>query len=132
MGVKLRMGMHNAITAERFKIIKAAIAGGMTDAQVMSRYEIKRTTLKYIKKSVTYYEYRLYTEVLPAARKVPQVIEPNSGVAFEDYRPSFFSRKPLTYKRGDDNGEVYLWAVIIGAIAIVGLICLAVIVGGNK
>lgn len=130
MGVKLRMGMHNPITAERFKIIKAAIIGGMNDEAVMRRYGIKRTTLKYIQKSTTFYEYRLYTEVIPAARKMPKVVEPNSGVAYEDYGD-------VTRKRSDDldrdaERTAYasgMWAVVV--IAVLALICIAVAVSGG-
>lgn len=81
---KIRMGRHNAVSAERFHLIRGAIGSGMSDQEVMRKYDIKRTTLNYIQKSKTYYEYQLYTEKLPAARKIGKVIAPKSGLAFED------------------------------------------------
>ncbi len=121
MGTKLRMGMHNPITAERFKIIKAAILGGMSEEEVMRRYEIKRTTLKYIKRSMTFYEYRLWTETLPAARKMAPVIEPNSGVAFEDYvRPKHSSKVEIPQSNGSDSNIAKIAIVaIVGVVALV-------------
>lgn len=83
MGIK--MGMHNRISPERFHIIKASISEGMGDNTAMAKYGIKKTTLNYIKKSTNFYEYRLLTETLPAARKMPKVIAPSSGLEFEDF-----------------------------------------------
>lgn len=81
----LRMGSANRVTAERFHLIKGALAEHMPDEQVMSKYQIKKTTLQYIKKSKTFYEYRLRTEAIPSARRMPKVVEYSSGVAYEDY-----------------------------------------------
>lgn len=131
MGVKLRMGMHNPITAEHFKIIKTALAGGMSDDAVMQRYEIKKTTLGYIKKSATFYEYRLYTEMLPAARKMPKVVEPNSGVAYEDYGSITRRRSNELDREAERTAYAAgMWAVL--TIAVLALICVAVIVTGGK
>lgn len=83
MGIK--MGMHNRISPERFHLIKAALAEGVGEQELMAKYDIKKTTLNYIKKSTNFYEYRLLTETLPAARKMPKVIAPSSGLEFEDF-----------------------------------------------
>lgn len=121
---KLKMGRHNPVTAERFKLIKAALAGGMSDEGVMRRYEIKRTTLSYIKRSVTFYEYRLLTETLPAARKMPTVVEPNSGVAYEDYSMAR-KRKSANGASKGNGDDPYILGVIVVAVAalvVVGIV----------
>lgn len=116
---KLKMGMHNPITAERFKIIKAALAGGMDDDAVMRRYEIKKTTLRYIKKSVTFYEYRLYTETLPAARKMPTVYGAKSGLAFEDYKPKRCGFEPIQMSARAEYWYFSVIAILLGALIII-------------
>lgn len=95
--VRLRMGMHNRITAERFHIIKGAIAGGMAGPTIEKKYNIKRTTLSYIRKAGSYYEYQLLAERLPRAKKMPKVYGEKSGLPFEDYGygPIFFSVKKV-------------------------------------
>ena len=95
--VRLRMWMHNRITAERFHIIKGAIAGGMAGPTIEKKYNIKRTTLSYIRKARSYYEYQLLTERLPRAKKMPKVYGEKSGLPFEDYgyAPIFFSIKKV-------------------------------------
>lgn len=95
--VKLRMGMHNRITAERFHVIKGAIADGMAGPAIEKKYNIKRTTLSYIRKASSYYEYQLLTERLPRAKKMPKVYGEKSGLPFEDYgyTPIFFSIKKV-------------------------------------
>lgn len=123
---KLKMGIHNQIDAERFHLIRGAMADGMPDEQLMKKYEIKQTTLRYIRKSKTYYEYRLYTEALPAARKMGKVIAPSSGLAFEDYSP----RKKRTLERENcklktENSNLKLSLTIWIAVA---TIC-AIIIG---
>lgn len=130
MTTKLKMGMHNRITAERFHLIKAALADGMSEAAVMARYDIKRTTMRYIQKSVNYYEYRLYTETLPAARKMPKVIAPSSGLAFEDfsYRRHKKPKPPVAQPTWQDEINAKSTSiVVITGIAILGIVALGVL-----
>lgn len=128
---KLKMGMHNTITAERFHIIKAALAEGMGEEAVMAKYGIKKTTLKYIEKSNNFYEYHLRTETLPAARKMPKVIAPSSGLEFEDFSYKRPKQSKITAERRasreDESGARVVGIVAILGIAIIGLVALYVL-----
>lgn len=124
---KLKMGMHNRITAERFHIIRGAVLGGMNDEEVMRRYEIRRTTLKYIKKSRTFYEYRIWTETLPAARKMPTVYGVKSGLAFEDYKPKRCEFKPLHKSAQAEEYCFSIIAILVLALVIISLLAITVI-----
>lgn len=126
---KLKMGINNALTAERFHLIKAAIAEGMGDEAVMAKYEIKTTTLKYIKISENFYEYRLRTEIIPAARKMPKVIAPSSGLEFEDF--SIMDKQKKVKKRPtceDDAKGCIAALVAMFGIMILGLMALSLLV----
>lgn len=131
---KLKMGMHNAITKERFSLIKAALAEGMSEDAVMTKYEIKRTALKHIQKSTNFYEYRLYTEILPAARKLPTVIAPSSGLAFEDfsYRKRKTPRTKEETERRSWQEDMYynrmVGTIAISIIAIIGIVAIGALV----
>lgn len=128
--VKLKMGMHNPVTKERFQVIKGALAGGMTREAVKKKYNIKDTTLRYIRRAETYYEYRLLTERLPRAKKMPKVYGEKSGLPFEDYgyAPIFFSIKkvkPTDSSRSNrldheaiKSAEVLGW-LLVGALFLV-------------
>lgn len=124
MGIK--MGRHNRITAERFHIIKAALAEGMSENAVMTKYEIKTTTLRYIQKSVNYYEYRLYTEMLPAARKMPKVVAPSSGLEFEDISYKKRKTNKLSSTKPPSKAETTSMATCLIA-AVIGLIAISLI-----
>lgn len=120
---KLKMGMYNRISPERFHLIKAAISEGMDDELVMRKYEIKRTTLRYIKRSINFYEYRMLTEVLPAARKMPKVIAPNSGLEFEDFSYRKKQNKKAFRKCScDERTDCKVCFTAIISIAVVGLV----------
>jgi hypothetical protein len=128
--VKLKMGMHNPVTKERFQVIKGALAGGMTREAVKKKYNIKDTTLSYIRRAETYYEYRLLTERLPRPKKMPTVYGEKSGLPFEDYGygPIFFSVKkvkPTDSSRSNrldheaiKSAEVLGW-LLVGALFLV-------------
>lgn len=107
--VKLRMGMHNRITAERFHVIKGAIADGMAGPAIEKKYNIKHTTLGYIRRAKTYYQYRLLTEGVPRAKKMPKVYGEKSGLIFEEYRPDliFFSDKKVKPTDTPDSSWSY-------------------------
>ena len=122
---KLKMGIHNRITSERFHTIKGALAGGMSDGEVMARYEIKKTTLRYIKSSTTFYEYRLRTETLPAARKISPVVMPSSGLALEDYGWRKSKRRQEVQMRRDDDAATRM----VGIVSLTALIFITLIVG---
>lgn len=132
---KLKMGRHNAITAERFHQIKGALAEGMSADAVMTKYGVKHTTLRYIEISKNFYEYRLRTETLPAARKMPTVIAPSSGLAFEDfsYRKKRPSKRQLGQRarREEETTTRMLGPVVIipmAAMAAIGMIGVGIMV----
>lgn len=127
---KLKMGMHNPITAERFHIIKAALTEGISEDGVMAKYGIKRTTLKYIKTSINFYEYRLRTETLPAARKMPTVIAPSSGLAFEDfsYKKKKTPKKCCSMSNDKMKDQAISAVVVITAFACVAIVALAALI----
>ena len=131
--VRLKMGMHNPITKERFQVIKGALVGGMTREAVKKKYDIKDTTLNYIRRAETYYEYRLLTERLPHPKKMPPVYGPKSGLAFEltDIRPIFFPAKkvkPVDELRSNrlDRESVQsaycLGLLILGSIGVIAIV----------
>lgn len=130
--VKLKMGRHNAITAERFHQIKGALAEGMSADAVMAKYEVKSTTLRYIETSKDFYEYRLRTETLPAARKMPTVIAPSSGLAFEDfsYRKKRLSKRQLEQRdrREEEATTRMMSLVVIVAMTAIGMLAMGIIV----
>lgn len=138
--VKLRMGIHNRITAERFHTIKGAIANGMTGPAIEKKYDVKRTTLQYIRRAKTFYEYRLLTERLPRGKKMPTVYGEKTGLPFEDYgyTPIFFSVKKVKptqtelSNRLDQEAESSargIGLMLTAALVVVGIavICMAII-----
>ena len=122
---KLKMGISNRITLKRFNEIKSSI-DDLTDKQVMERYNIRTTTLKYIKKSKNFYEYRLLTETIPAARKMPTVIEPTSGVEYEDFSCKGYRNKPPKLERSMMRDDRHT-ANMFGTVLLVGLIVLGIV-----
>lgn len=122
---KIKMGKYNTVTPERFHLIKATLAEGMSDESVMEKYGIKRTTLRYIKKSTNFYEYRLLTEILPASRKMPKVVAPSSGLEFEDFSWKKKKSKPSAEKCASREDEST--AHIVGIIAIVAMTVIGVV-----
>lgn len=130
MGIK--MGKYNAITPERFHLIKAALAEWVSDSEVMAKYEIKKTTLRYIKRSTSFYEYRLLTEALPAARKMPKVVAPSSGLEFEDfsYRKNKGDKAAAEKRASREDGATNKMVALVAveAIAIISLVALTALV----
>ncbi len=128
----LKMGTSNKITAERFHAIKGALGHGLDDVRVMADFGIKATTLRHIKRSKTYYEYRLRTEYIPAARKMPQVVAEQSGLAFEDYMPT--RKQVVRYKAEKADREAAhtawafgIWALTAMIVMIIGIICVFIL-----
>lgn len=111
--VSIRMGAANRVTAERFHVIKGALAENLSDQTIMRKYGVKKTTLNYIKISKNFYEYRLRTEPLPGARKMPKIYN-SYGLAYEDYR-DFKPRHRAYYVSIDTRAFV--------TILLLGVIC---------
>lgn len=124
-----KMGMHNRITAERYHAIKGAMALGESDEKIMRDYQIKHTTLRYIRNSNNYYEYRLKTDKCRMRGKMPKVILPVCGMELIDYPLRRRKHKCSDCSESKDEGlEVLRWFFLIGGImlaVIMGLACIA-------
>ena len=78
--VKLRMGMHNRITKERWEAIKDDCNKGLPTTKIAKRHSVSEGTVRKVRRNRTYHEYRL-REV--RNRKEPMaVIAPTSGLPF--------------------------------------------------
>ncbi len=133
--VKLRMGMHNRITKERWEAIKDDCDKGLPIAKIAKRHSVSEGTVRKVRRNMTYHEYRL-REV--RSRKEPMVvIAPTSGLPFEDYGPKklFFSPKKVMpvadrtlSRRLDREAENTARAVGIMILGIIGVIVLALVI----
>ena len=96
--VKLRMGIHNKVTQDRWQAIKDDCNIGLPISKIASRNSVSETTVRRVRRSKNFYEYRLNNDRL--LRRSIAVIEPTSGVAYEDYGPRrlFFSPKKVKSK----------------------------------
>lgn len=93
--VKLRTGIHNRITKERWEAIKDDCNQGMPAAKIAKRHSVSEGTVRKVRRNKTYHEYRL-REV--NSRRRPETVTAKScGVAFEDFgrKPLFFSPKKV-------------------------------------
>lgn len=134
--VKPRMGMHNRITKERWEAIKDDCNQGMPTTEIAKRRSVSEGTVRKVRRSKDFHEYRIRADEQVRSRKPIVVIAPKSGLAFEDFgaKPIFSSKllkqevkKTLSSDRCDKEGEktahlvgiVMLgWVLIIAAIAI--------------
>lgn len=133
--VKLRMGMHNRVTKERWEAIKEDCDKGLPATKIAKRHSVSEGTVRKVRRNRTYHEYRL-KEV--NHRKEPMVvIAPTSGLPFEDYGPKklFFSPKKVkpTIDRSLSNRldhEAENTARAVGAliIGIIGIVALALVI----
>lgn len=141
------MGMHNRITSERFEAIKRDVKSSLSDAEVMNKHQIKKTTLIAIRRSQTFYEYRLRTDSrLKNYRFRPIIVAAEkSGLLFEDYAPT--KMRAMTEKEESDRldreaertarvfGVMFAIIILILIVALIALIItpiLFLIVGGTE
>lgn len=101
--VKLRMGMHNRVTKERWEAIKEDCDKGLPIAKIAKRHSVSEGTVRKVRRNRTYHEYRL-KEV--SRRKEPMVvIAPTSGLPFEDFGRNrlFFSPKKVLKEKYENK-----------------------------
>lgn len=93
--VKLRMGMHNKVTIDRWQAIKDDTRTDLSVAKIAKRNSVSESTVRKVRKSKNFHEYRLSND--KTMRKPVVVIAPTSGVPFEDFgkKPLFFSPKKV-------------------------------------
>lgn len=89
--VKLRMGMHNRITRDRWQAIKDDLNNGLPVQKVAKRHSVSDSTVRKVRRSRSFNEYRIDAEALRNRRNNIVVVAPKSGIPFEDFgtRPIF-------------------------------------------
>lgn len=126
-----RMGMHNRITAERFHTIKGALALHESDDSIMRKYQIRNTTLRYIKQCKNFYEYRLRTERCKMRGRAPKVVLPVCGMELIDYPPQRHSRGGKCQdcpECKDKTYETLWWFFLAGGIMLTAVMGFAIVV----
>lgn len=133
--VKLRMGMHNRITKERWEAIKDDCNKGLPTTKIAKRHSVSEGTVRKVRRNRTYHEYRL---IEVRNRKEPMaVIAPTSGLPFEDFGPKriFFSPKKVKptvdrslSSRLNREAENTARAVSVLILGVVGVIVLALVI----
>lgn len=130
--VKLRMGIHNRVTSDRFQAIKDDLNNGFPVAKVAKRHSVSDSTVRKVRRSKNFREYRISAEDLKNRRQSIVVVAPKSGLSFEDFGPKpIFSSKMLKSKGMDgSHHDVEKPTKITGIIAlgIVGIIVLALVI----
>lgn len=128
--VKLRMGMHNRITIDRWRAIKDDLNNNISTATIAKRHGVSESTVRKVRRSRNYHEYRVLNDKRLKSPTV--VIAPKSGLPYEDFgpKPLFFSPKmlkpkdriisdQLDYK--SENTARMFGIVMLGALGIVVL-----------
>lgn len=126
--VALKMGMHNRITEERFLAIKADLKAGIPAAKIEKRHHVRSATIRKIRRSKDYKEYRVRDDARVKSNKGVVVICPVTNTAYEDYGPNrlFFSPKPVkATPKGDWQAELYKRSR--NRVTQVAVVCLSVV-----
>lgn len=127
--VKLRMGMHNRITHDRFQAIKDDLNNGLPVQKVAKRHSVSDSTVRKVRRSRNFNEYRIDAEALKNRRNQIVVIAPKSGLPFEDFGPTKSSRNSREVEESAKNFRIIALGII--GIIVLGLIAILV-VGGVK
>lgn len=92
--VKLRMGIHNKVTIDRWQAMKDDLKAGLPVSKIAKRHSVSEGTVRKVRRSKTYHEYRL-REVNRHSN--PEIVTASCGVAYEDFgrKPLFFSPKKV-------------------------------------
>lgn len=141
--VKLRMGMHNRITIDRFQAIKDDTRKGLPTAKIAKRHSVSESTVRKVRKSKNFHEYRIDSEALKNRRQQLVVIAERSGLPYEDFgpKPIFSSkmlkpRKPIVDSQREREVEKSVRVFGIVMVAIVGIVVvgliIAMIIGSMK
>lgn len=142
--VKLRMGIHNKVTIDRFQAIKDDVIAGLSVNKVAKRNNVSESTVRKVRRSKNFHEYRIRADEQVRDRNKVVVIAPTAGVPFEDFgqKPLFFLPKKLKPTKPIVNHQLDLEAersarclglVLLGVIGLilVGLVAIT-IVGASK
>lgn len=141
--VKLRMGMHNRITRDRFQAIKDDLDNGLSVQKVAKRHSVSDSTVRKVRRSHNFNEYRIDAEALKNRRSQITVIAAKSGLPFEDFGAKpIFSSKMLKSKTQDEpkldsptprRSDEVRGIIILGIVSIIvlGFVVISVI-GGMK
>lgn len=132
--VKLRMGMHNRITKERWEAIKDDCNNGFPVTRIAKRHFVSEGTVRKVRRNKTYHEYRL--REVDGRKGLETVTARSCGVAYEDFgrKPLFFSPKKVKptnlelSNRMDREAEKTARAVGLGMLSVVGIITLALVI----
>lgn len=92
--VKLRMGIHNKVTIDRWQAMKDDLNAGPI-ARIAKRNSVSESTVRKVRRSKTYHEHRLSHD---RPLKEPVVVVAKScNVPYEDFgrKPLFFSPKKV-------------------------------------
>lgn len=146
--VKLRMGMHNRITRDRWQAIKDDCNKGMPTTKIAKRHSVSDSTVRKVRRSRSFNEYRIDTEALKNRRNPIVVVAPKSGIPFEDFgaRPIFSSKmlkvRGLTMndrlereaeKSARTFGIIALWVIVFGIIGLIALeVIMTAVIGVSK
>jgi len=141
--VKLRMGMHNRITIDRFQAIKDDVNKGLSVAKIAKRHSVSESTVRKVRHSKNFHEYRIDAEALKNRRQPIIVIAEQSGLPFEDFGPKpIFALKMLKPKnptisnqldREAEKSAQSLGIIALGMIGVVALgLIVAMIIGGSR
>lgn len=126
--VSLKMGIHNRITKERFAAIKADLKGGLSAAKVQKRHHVGATTVRKIRRSKDYNDYRVRADEQVRSKEGIVVICPITKTPYEDYGPGriFFSPKPVK-KTSECSWQSELNKRSRGRGAQVAVVCLSIV-----
>lgn len=96
--VKLRMGMHNRVTKDRWQAIKDDCNNGLPTAKIAKRNSVSEGTVRKVRKSKNFHEYRLSND--KRLREPFTKVTSSCGVAYIDFgkKPLFFSPKKVKSK----------------------------------
>ncbi len=131
--VKLRMGIHNKVTIDRWQAMKDDLKAGLPVSKIAKRHSVSEGTVRKVRRSKTYHEYRL-REVNRHSN--PEIVTASCGVAYEDFgrKPLFFSPKKVKptnlalSNQLDREAEKTARAVGLVMLSIVGIITLALVI----
>lgn len=132
--VKLRMGIHNKVTIDRWQAIKDDTKTDLSVAKIAKRNSVSESTVRRVRRSKTYHEYRLSHD---KSLKEPIVVVAKScNVPYEDFgrKPLFFSPKKVKptnlelSNRLDREAEKTARCLGIVIVGVVGLLALAMLI----
>ncbi len=129
--VKLRMGMHNRITRDRFQAIKDDLNNGLLVQKVAKRHSVSDATVRKVRRSRNFNEYRIDAEALKNRRNQIVVIASKSGLPFEDFGTKpIFSSKLLKSSKNTISHKKRKAEKIIGweNVAVLGIIAMSALV----